>query len=235
MNNNQSNLQNSNTQSNYDVALRQYFGKIYNYMGFGLLVTALVAYFTASSPTLLQAIYGTPLKLVVMLAPLAFVLVLSFGVNKLQASTAQLLFWLFAGTMGLSLSSIFLVYTGASIVKAFLITGVTFLVMSIYGYSTNKDLSQFGTILLMGLVGIIIASIVNIFTKSSGLELLISFLGVIIFTGLIAYNTQRLKVIFNDGWNTESAKKAHIMGALSLYLDFINLFLMLLRLMGQRR
>lgn len=230
--------QNFNTQP-YAVessdALRSYMLRVYNYMGFGLILTALVAFMVASVPALSQAIFGTGLGIVVMLAPLAFILVLSFGINKMQASTAQLIFWLFAAVNGASMSYIFFLYTGASITRVFLITAVTFLTMSIYGYTTKTDLSRMGSILIMGLIGIIIASIVNIFMKSSALDFGISIIGVIIFTGLTAWDTQKIKTAFNENADNETMKKTAIFGALSLYLDFINLFLMLLRLVGDRR
>lgn len=230
--------ENLNTQSyasESSLALRSYMLRVYNYMGFGLILTALVAFFVASTPVLAQAIIGTPLGMVVMFAPLAFILVLSFGVNKMQASTAQLLFWAFAAVNGASLSYIFFLYTGMSITRVFLITAVTFLTMSIYGYTTKADLSRMGSILLMALIGIIIASIVNIFMKSSALDFAVSLIGVIVFTGLTAWDTQKIKTSFSEGMDNEAMKKTAIFGALSLYLDFINLFLMLLRLVGDRR
>ncbi len=230
--------ENFNTQS-YVVesseALRKYMLRVYNYMGFGLILTALVAFFVASVPSLAKSIIGTPLGMVIMFAPLAFILVLSFGINKMKASTAQLLFWLFAAVNGASMSYIFFLYTGASITRVFLITAVTFLTMSIYGYTTKSDLSRMGNILLMALIGIVIASIVNIFMKSSAFDFAISLIGVIVFTGLTAWDTQKIKTSFNENADNETIKKTAIFGALSLYLDFINLFLMLLRLVGDRR
>ena len=230
--------QNFNTQSYAEQsssALRSYMLRVYNYMGFGLILTALVAFVVASTPALAQAIIGTPLGMVVMFAALAFILVLSFGVNKMKASTAQLLFWAFAAVNGASLSYVFFLYTGMSITRVFLITAVTFLAMSIYGYTTKADLSRMGSILLMALIGIIIASVVNIWMKSSAIEFAISLIGVIVFTGLTAWDTQKIKTSFSEGMDSETVKKNAIFGALSLYLDFINLFLMLLRLVGDRR
>ncbi len=223
------------TSSSVDSDLRSYMLKVYNYMGFALLLTALTAFFTASSPAAMNLIYGTSFAYVVMLAPLAFILVLSFGINKLQPSTAQILFWAFAAVNGVAFSSIFLAYTGTSITKVFLITSATFLAMSLYGYTTKADLSKFGTILIMALFGIIIASIVNIFTKSTMLDFTISIIGVIVFTGLTAWDTQKIKLSFDRNLPSDHLTKFAIMGALSLYLDFINLFLMLLRLIGDRR
>ncbi|MFL1780687.1 Bax inhibitor-1/YccA family protein [Candidatus Hepatincolaceae symbiont of Richtersius coronifer] len=227
---------NYNVQTSAEMAgLKSYMLRVYNYMGCGLILTALAAYFTANSPYLMQLIYGTPLQYVVMLAPLAFILVLSFGINKLSARTTQLLFWLFAAVMGLSLSYIFTLYTGSSLTRVFLITAATFLTMSIYGYTTKADLSRFGSILIMGLIGIIIASIVNIFLKSSGLDFGISLIGVVVFTGLTAWDTQKIKLSYDVNQSAEHLNKTAVFGALSLYLDFINLFLMLLRLVGDRR
>ncbi|MDR2007739.1 MAG: Bax inhibitor-1/YccA family protein [Alphaproteobacteria bacterium] len=222
-----------NTDTN--LALRSYMLRVYNYMGFGLILTGLIAYLTASTPAMVNAIYGTPLGMVVMFAPLAFILVLSFGVNKIQASTAQMLFWLFCAVMGVSISYIFLLYTGVSITRVFLITAATFLTMSIYGYTTKADLSKMGAILMMALIGIIIAMIVNIFMKSSQLDFAISIIGVIVFTGLTAWDTQRIKSNFDERMDSSTLKKSAILGALALYLNFINLFLMLLRLVGDRR
>jgi FtsH-binding integral membrane protein len=172
---------------------------------------------------------------VIAFAPLGIVLWMSFGLTKMSASKAQTLFWVFAGLMGASLSSIFMVYVGASIARVFFITAATFATMSIYGYTTKTDLTKLGSFLMMGLIGIIIASIVNIFLKSTQLEFIVSLLGVIIFVGLTAYDTQKIKDMYFDGGDSETMAKKSIMGALTLYLDFINLFVMLLRFFGQRR
>ncbi len=217
--------------------------KVYNYMAGGLVLTGLVAYFAfaqafdaAGNLTAFgEAIYVSPLKWVVMLAPLAFILVLSFGLTKLSVATTQILFWVFAAVMGLSLSSIFAVYTGGSIAKVFFITAGTFGAMSLYGYTTKTDLTKFGSFLIMGLIGIIIASIVNIFLASSALSFGISIVGVLVFVGLTAWDTQKIKESYNEGFGADVLAKGAIMGALSLYLDFINLFLMLLRLFGNQR
>ena len=230
-----------------DAGLRSYMLRVYNYMGVGLVVTGLVAYFTYANSFIEEsgriigltglgaALYDSPLKWVVMLAPLAFVLVLSFGITKLSVPVTQLLFWAFAAVMGLSLSSIFAVYTGGSIAKVFFISAATFGAMSLYGYTTKRDLTQFGSFLIMGLIGIVIASIVNIFLASSALSYAISIVGVLVFVGLTAWDTQKIKESYNDGFGAEVLAKGAIMGALSLYLDFINLFLMLLRLFGNQR
>lgn len=243
----------SGTAAAIDEGLRAYMLKVYNYMGLGLVVTGLVAYFgsqmaiTTSSTnaaaqladgTLLTQwgvlLYTSPLMWVVALAPLAFVLVLSFGINKLSVPAAQATFWAFAAVMGLSLSSIFLVYTGASIAKVFFITAAMFGSMSLWGYTTKRDLTGMGSFLMMGLIGIIIASVVNIFFNSGALSFGISIVGVLVFTGLTAYDTQKIKESYSEGHGAEMLAKGAIMGALSLYLDFINLFMMLLRLFGNR-
>jgi FtsH-binding integral membrane protein len=230
-----------------DEGLRSYMLRVYNYMGIGLVVTGLVAYFTYTQSFLEQngrivgltglgnALYGSPLQWVVMLAPLAFVLVLSFGVQKLSTPTTQVLFWVFAAVMGLSLGSIFAVYTMTSISQVFFISAATFGAMSLYGYTTKRDLTQIGSFLIMGLIGVVIASIVNIFLQSSGLGFAISIIGVLVFVGLTAWDTQKIKESYNVGFGAEVLAKGAIMGALSLYLDFINLFLMLLRLFGNQR
>jgi len=221
-----------------DEGLRSYMLKVYNYMGFGLVVTGLVAYFTSqwavSSPANAELLYASPLAWVIMLSPLAFVLVLSFGINKLSVPAAQGVFWGFAAVMGLSLSSIFLVYTGASIAKVFFITAATFGAMSLWGYTTKRDLTGMGSFLMMGLIGLIIAMVVNIFLQSTMLEFAISAIGVLIFVGLTAYDTQKIKESYSASHGAEVLAKGAIMGALRLYLDFINLFLMLLRLFGNR-
>ncbi|MBI4922122.1 MAG: Bax inhibitor-1/YccA family protein [Devosia nanyangense] len=230
-----------------DQGLRSYMLRVYNYMGLGLVVTGLVAYFTYTASFVEQggqivgmtslgaALFNSPLQWVIMLAPLAFVLVLSFGITKLSVPVTQILFWAFAAVMGLSLSSIFAVYTGGSIAKVFFISAGTFGAMSLYGYTTKRDLTQFGSFLIMGLFGLIIASIANIFFNSGPLGFAISILGVLIFVGLTAWDTQRIKESYNVGFGADVLAKGAIMGALSLYLDFINLFLMLLRLFGNQR
>ena len=227
-----------------DAGLREYMLRVYNYMTSGLVLTGLIAYFSANTPAILNMLYvaseggnlqPTGLAYLVMFSPLAFVLVLSFGINKMQASTAQAVFWAFAAVMGLSLANIFLVYTGASITRVFFITAGTFGWMSLYGYTTKRDLSGMGSFLMMGLIGIIIASIVNMFLASSALHFVISVVGVLIFVGLTAYDTQKIKLLYMEADSGEVMTKKAIMGALTLYLDFINLFIMLLRLFGQRR
>jgi FtsH-binding integral membrane protein len=182
-----------------------------------------------------NSIYNSGLKWVIMLAPLGVVFYMSFGIAKMTAAKAQTTFWVFAALMGASLSSIFLMYTGASITRVFFITAGTFGAMSIYGYTTKKDLTKLGSFLMMGLFGIIIASVVNIFMKSTMMYFVISILGVLIFVGLTAYDTQKIKNMYMASDSGELMGKKAVMGALTLYLDFINLFIMLLRLFGQRR
>ena len=217
-----------------DEGLRRYMLRVYNYMMLGLALTGVVAFAVASSPAALQLIFGTPLMWVVMLAPLAFVMILSFGLHRLSTPMTQLLFWAFAGAMGLSLSSIFIAYTGASITRVFFITASAFAALSIYGYTTKKDLSGWGTFLFMGLIGIIIASIVNIFLASSMMHFIITVGGVLVFAGLTAYDTQKIKSEYLVSDSGEVAEKKAVSGALRLYLDFINLFIMLLHLFGNR-
>lgn len=227
-----------------DAGLREYMLRVYNYMASGLALTGIVAYVGANTPAVLNLLYTqspegflqpTMLAWIVMLSPLAFVLALSFGINKMKASTAQAVFWGFSAVMGLSLAHIFLVYTGASIARVFFITAGTFAGMSLYGYTTKRDLTGIGSFCFMGLIGIIIASIVNMFLQSSAMHFVISVIGVLIFVGLTAYDTQKIKSLYREADGSETVTKKAIMGALTLYLDFINLFLMLLRLFGQRR
>lgn len=219
----------------FDAGLRAYMLKVYNYMASGVLLTGVIAMLVSQSPTMINAIFSGPQAYVVMLAPLGFVLAMSFGLNKMSSGTLQLLFWLFAGVMGLSLSSIFLAYTGTSIARAFFVAAASFGALSLYGYTTKKDLSGLGTFLIMGLFGLIIASVVNWFLQSTMLDFIVSVVGVLVFAGLTAYDTQRIKNSYYMMTTGEMVKKGAIMGALNLYLDFINLFLMLLRFFGQSR
>ncbi|HUA53199.1 MAG TPA: Bax inhibitor-1/YccA family protein [Candidatus Sulfotelmatobacter sp.] len=221
-------------QAAIDAGLRQYMLSIYNYMGIGLAITGVVAVMVASSPVAMHAIFASPLRWVVMLAPLGFVFLFSARINSMSPSTAQMVFWAFAATMGLSMASIFLVFTGTSIARVFFITAATFGATSLYGYTTRADLSRMGSFLFMGLIGIVIASLVNIFIGSTALQFAISVIGVIVFTGLTAYDTQRLKEVYAEAYDQDTLSRIAIMGALTLYLDFINLFTMLLQLMGQR-
>ncbi len=222
------------TWAEVDAGLRQYMLRVYNYMGAGLALTGLVAYFAASSG-FYQAIYRTPLMWLVMLAPLGMVFFLSFRIQQMSLTAAQTTFWVYAGTVGLSLAGIFLVYTGLSIASTFLITAAMFLATSLYGYTTGRDLSGVGSFMFMGLIGIVIAGVVNIFLASPGLQFAISVIGVIVFTGLTAWDTQRIKEMYTAQDDGTIAGKKAIMGALALYLDFLNLFLFMLQFMGQRR
>jgi len=227
-----------------DAGLRAYMLRVYNYMLVGLGLTAGTAYLTASTPALLRLFFqvsaaGTVglslLGWVVLLAPFALVLLLSFRLNRMSLGTAQTVYWVYAGLMGLSLAPIFLVYTGVAIAQTFFITAATFGAMSLWGYTTKRDLTGFGSFLFMGLIGVVIASLVNWFVHSSMMSWIISIVGVLVFTGLTAYDTQWIKNSYSandDG--TVTGRKA-IFGALKLYLDFVNLFLMLLRLFGDRR
>jgi FtsH-binding integral membrane protein len=217
-----------------DAGLRSHMLSVYNYMGLALALTGLTAFVTASTPALLQLIFGTPLKWVVMLAPLGFIFFLGAKVRTMSVSATQLTFWAFAVTMGLSLASIFLVFTSTSIARVFFITAATFGAMSLYGYTTKRDLSKYGSFLFMGLIGIVIASLVNIFIGSTALQFAVSVIGVLVFTGLTAYDSQRIKEEYSELAGTDMMTKAAIMGALSLYLNFINLFMMLLQLFGNR-
>ncbi len=219
----------------YDVGLRQHMLRVYNYMASGVALTGVVAMLVSQSQTMMNAIFGTPLAWVVMLAPLAFVLVLSFGIHRLSLFATQALFWVFAAAMGLSLSTIFLVYTGESIVRVFFITAIAFGGLSLYGYTTKRDLGPIGAFLIMGLIGIIIAGLVNLFLQSSGLQFAISVIGVLVFAGLTAYDTQNIKNEYSEFHDQETSGKLAISGALRLYLDFINLMILLLQLLGNRR
>ena len=232
----------------WDEGLRSYMLKVYNYMATGVLLTGIIALLsfkvsviTDSSGAISgftsigNALFFSGLKWIVMLAPLGIVFYMSFGIKNMSATKAQTVFWIFAALMGASLSSIFLAYTGTSITRVFFITAGTFGAMSIYGYTTKRDLTKLGSFLMMGLIGIIIASLVNIFLKSSMMYFVISIIGVLVFVGLTAYDTQKIKNMYLASDSGELMGKKAVMGALTLYLDFINLFIMLLRLFGQRR
>jgi FtsH-binding integral membrane protein len=213
---------------------------IYNNMALGLAVTGLVAYgayaWAVSNPAVAQALYVSPLKWVIMLAPLAFVFGLSAAVHRMQPATARLVFLAFAAVMGLSMSSIFLVFTGSSIARTFFVTAAAFGALSLWGYTTKRDISGWGSFLFMGLIGIILAMLVNLFLGSTALQFAISVIGVLIFAGLTAYDTQRLKNTYDFvSGDQVAAGRASILGALQLYLDFINLFMFLLQFMGNNR
>ncbi|MEA2790238.1 MAG: uncharacterized protein QOG73_2644 [Acetobacteraceae bacterium] len=217
-----------------DLGLRRYMLSVYNYMAGGLGLTGAVAYI-ATVTGLYQQIAGTPLIWILMLAPLAAVLFLSFRIERMTLGTAQAVFWGYSALMGLSLAGILLVYTGTSVARVFFISAATFAAMSLYGYSTGRDLSRLGSFLFMGLIGIVLAGLVNIFIASSMLQFVISFIGVLVFIGLTAYDTQRIKQVYFAGYTGVDLAKTALMGALTLYLDFINLFVMLLQFGGDRR
>ena len=229
-----------------DAGLRAHMIRVYNYMTAGVALTGLVAWFTFSAAvtdvggslqltSFGQTIFQSPLMWVLVLAPLGLVFWLSFGINRLSAGAALTLFFVYAGLLGLSLASIFLVYSGASITRVFFISAATFGALSLWGYTTQRDLSAMGSFMFMGLIGIIIASLVNIFLHSTGLDWAISVIGVIVFAGLTGWDTQRIKEMYSPMDDGTIAGRKAVMGALSLYLDFINLFMMLLQLMGSRR
>ena len=231
-----------------DAGLRAYMLRVYNYMATAVALTGVVAYATFNAAVVTdasgkitaltpfgQTIFSGPLSIVLLLGTLGLVFFISFRINSLQYTTAMALFMLYAALLGVTLSSIFLTYTGASITRVFFISAASFGALSLYGYTTQRDLSAMGSFLIMGLFGIIIASLVNIFLKSSGLDWAISVIGVGVFAGLTAYDTQRIKEMYDSMDDDGTIGRKAIMGALSLYLDFINLFLMLLRLVGDRR
>lgn len=243
----------SQVDTSIDEGLRAYMLRVYNLMALGLVITGAAALGTAMFATttdpaaavttlangkMLNAfgysIYFSPLKWVIMLAPLAAVFFLSSQVHKLSVSTAQTVFWAFSGLMGLSLSSIFLIYTPASITQTFFVTAAAFGSLSLYGYTTRRDLTAMGSFLIMGLFGLILAMLVNLFLKSSALDFAVSAIGVLIFAGLTAFDTQKIKEMYFEGDETMVAGRKAVMGALTLYLDFINLFLFLLRFLGNR-
>ena len=216
-----------------DAGLRAHMIRVYNYMAIGVALTGVVAWATSVfiSPAVLQG----PLIWVFMLAPLALVFYLSFRIDRLSVETARLLFFVYAALLGLSLSTIFLAFTATSITRVFFISAASFGALSVYGYTTQRDLSAFGAFLIMGLFGIIIASLVNIFLQSSALQFMVSVVGVVVFAGLTAWDTQKIKEMYSPADADAVAGRKAVMGALSLYLDFINLFMMLLRLFGDRR
>ena len=222
-----------------DVGLRQHMLRVYNYMASGLALTGLIAYVAAtyalSDPQVRYLLYVSPLKWVIMLAPVAVVFLFAARIQQMSFGAAQGVFWLYAGLMGLSLSSIFLIFTGESIARVFFITAGAFAATSLWGYTTQRDLSSFGSFLFMGLIGIVLASLVNMFIGSSALQFAISVIGVLVFTGLTAYDTQAIKEEYSEIYDDGTVGKLAIMGALRLYLDFINLFVMLLQLFANQR
>ena len=229
--------------ASYDAGLRSYMLSVYNYMTSGVLLTGIVSLLFAKwlgvdqGPQVAAAHLASlgPLRLIIMLAPLGFVMVLSFGINRLSTVAAQALFWAFAGVMGLSLSTIFIVYTTASVAQTFFASAAAFAGLSLWGYTTKRNLTGMGQFLIMGVVGILVAMLINMFVQSGPLDLVISVLGVLLFAGLTAYDTQKIKSMYYAVQGSEFAAKSVVMGALQLYLDFINMFLFLLRFMGNRR
>lgn len=220
-----------------DEGLRAYMNKVYGLMSVAMIITGVVAYVVGTSETMLIAIFQSPLKWVVMFAPLAVVFGLGAMIHRMSAATAQIVFWVFSALMGLSISYIFAVYTGISIAQTFLVTAIAFAGLSLYGYTTKKDLSGLGTFLIMGVIGLLVASIVNIFLGSAPVQFAISALGVLIFAGLTAYDTQNIKntyIVHAHNGDSEWLGKSAIMGALNLYLDFLNMFMILLQFLGNR-
>ena len=217
-----------------DAGLRSYMLSVYNYMASGVLLTGIVAMLFANSG-LAEQVLSTPLRWLIVLAPLGFVMAMSFGLNRMSTGTLQTLFWAFAVSMGLSMSSIFLVYTGISIAQTFFAVTAGFVALSLYGYTTKKDLSGIGTFLIMGVVGLLVAMVINMFLQSSAMALAISGIGVLLFAGLTAYDTQKIKSMYAHVAGTDMMGKVVIMGALNLYLDFVNMFTFLLSFMGDRR
>jgi FtsH-binding integral membrane protein len=231
-----------------DAGLRAYMLRVYNYMAAGVALTGVVAWFTYNAAVVTneagrivgltsfgQAIFSGPLTIVLFLGTLGIVFFMSFRINRLQASTALALFMAYAALLGLMLSSVFLAYTATSITRTFFISAASFGALSLYGYTTQRDLSPIGSFMIMGLFGLILASLVNMFLKSTGLEFAISAIGVVIFAGLTAWDTQRIKEMYSSSDDGTVVGRKAVMGALTLYLDFINLFLFMLRFLGDRR
>src|SRR5215210_1499349 len=217
-----------------DVGLRSYMLSVYNYMASGVLLTGIVAMLFAGSG-FAEQVMATPLRWLIILAPLGFVMAMSFGLNRMSTGALQALFWSFAVAMGLSMSTIFLVYTGVSIAQTFFAVAAGFAGLSLWGYTTKKDLSGMGTFLIMGVVGLFVAMLINLFLQSPAMMLAISAIGVLVFAGLTAYDTQKIKSMYDHVRGTDMMGKVVIMGALNLYLDFINMFMFLLSFMGDRR
>jgi FtsH-binding integral membrane protein len=217
-----------------DVGLRSYMLSVYNYMASGVLLTGIVAMLFFNSGYAEQ-VMATPLRWLIVLAPLGFVMAMSFGLNRMSTATLQVLFWAFSVAMGLSMSTIFLVYTEVSIAQTFFAVAAGFMGLSLWGYTTKKDLTGWGTFLILGVVGLIVAMVINMFLQSTAMHLMISAIGVLIFAGLTAYDTQKIKSLYAHVAGTDMMGKVVIMGALNLYLDFINMFMFLLSFMGDRR
>lgn len=225
----------SMSRATFDAGLRAHMMRVYNYMMGGLAITGATSFAVANIPALYNAIFGTPLAFLVMLSPLAFIFFMGFRAHRTSASTLQTMFWAFCGVMGLSMATIFVAYAGADIARAFFITAAMFGGTSLYGYTTRRDLTGVGSFMVMGMIGLLIASLVNIFLASSALQFAVSVASVIIFTGLTAWDTQRIKEQYAEGYGIEANQKLAVMGALSLYLNFINLFQSILALTSDRR
>ncbi|WP_341760552.1 Bax inhibitor-1/YccA family protein [Candidatus Endowatersipora endosymbiont of Watersipora subatra] len=229
----------ANIHTDIDEGLRSYMLSIYNYMATAIGVTGVAAFsmatWSTNNPTVANALYNSPLKWVIMLAPLCFIMVISFGIDKLSRPAATMAFYAFSAVMGISMSWIFMVFNIPSIVQTFFITAASFASLSLYGYTTERSLSGIGSFLIMGLLGLIIASLINLLMPSGALGFAINVIGVLIFAGLTAYDTQRLKYMYNSiAGNSELIAKSSILGALSLYLSFVNMFMFLLQLIGNR-
>jgi FtsH-binding integral membrane protein len=218
-----------------DQGLRAYMTQVFLYMALGLGLTGLIAFGVSSSPELMIRIHHSGLSTLLMFAPLGIAIFLGFGINRISADTAQILYWSYASLLGLSLSYLFVLYQGESIARIFFITASVFGGMSLYGYTTRRDLTNLGSFMMMGLLGLVVASLINWFLQSSVTQFILSILGVVIFTGLTAYDVQQIQQIYYESVSTEDAKKKAILGALTLYLDFINIFLRLLYLFGDRK
>lgn len=219
----------------FNEGLRVYMQKVFGLMAIALSFSGAIAYFVGNDPHLIATLFMSPMRYVVIFAPLVVVLIMSFKADSLSLQATQGLFWLYAGLMGVSLASIFAIYTGASIARVFFITSSMFGGMALYGYTTKKDLTSWGSFLFMGLIGVVVASLINLILQSNTMQLMISFVAVIVFTGLTAYDTQKIKDIYYESDSLEVAGKKAIFGALTLYLDFINIFIALLRIFGDRR
>ncbi|MGE5546867.1 MAG: Bax inhibitor-1 family protein [Solirubrobacterales bacterium] len=218
-----------------DVGLRQYMLRVYNYMASGLALTGIVALLVSSSPTLMQLIFGTPLRWVVLFAPIGVAFYLGARAHAMRASTVQAVFWVYAGLIGVMLSSYLMLYTGVSVARTFFVTAASFGALSLWGYTTKKDLSGMGSFLIMGAFGLMLAIIVNIFLQSTMMHFVISAIGVLVFAGLTAYDTQKIKEMYWEGDSDEDSSKKAIFGAFALYADFINLFIFLMQFLGVRR
>jgi FtsH-binding integral membrane protein len=229
------NVQTANAALGVDAGLRAYMLGVYRYMAGALALTGLVALFTANTPALYQAIFGSGLQWVLLIGQVGLVLWLSLRIESMNLSTAKSVFWAYAGLNGLTFAVILLAYTGESVARVFFITSASFGALSLYGYTTKRDLTAFASFLFIGLIGLVLASIVNLFLNSGPLSFVISAIGVLVFAGLTAYDTQKIRLMYDTRDGTEIAAKKSIMGALTLYLDFINLFIYLLRFLGDRR